>query len=79
MPTPQFGSFVASELFCPKCQRAQPVRERLLLVLPTGELHEYLCATCGTSVGERTVSESPVTRGLNPRGKKPVRRRPAAG
>lgn len=52
----QFGAFVASELYCPKCQRAQPVRERLLLVLPTGELHEYLCARCATSLGERTVT-----------------------
>ncbi len=52
----QFGSFTASELYCPKCQRAQPVRERLLLVLPTGELHEYVCARCATSLGKRTVS-----------------------
>jgi len=34
---------------------AQPVRERLLLVLPDGELHEYLCATCGSSSGTRKV------------------------
>jgi hypothetical protein len=52
----QFGSFTASELYCPKCQRAQPVRERLLLVLPSGELHEYLCARCATSLGKRTVT-----------------------
>ena len=29
----QFGNFIASELYCPKCKRAQPVRERLLLKL----------------------------------------------
>jgi hypothetical protein len=52
----QFGSFTASEIYCPKCQRAQPVRERLLLVLPTGELHEFLCARCATSLGKRTVT-----------------------
>jgi hypothetical protein len=52
----QFGNFTASELYCPKCQRAQPVRERLLLVLPTGELHEFLCARCATSLGKRTVT-----------------------
>src|SRR5438094_655884 len=40
----QFGNFIASELYCPKCKRAQAVRERLLLVLPSGELHEYLCS-----------------------------------
>ena len=52
----QFGAFTASEIFCPKCQRSQPVRERLLLVLPSGELHEYLCSKCGTSVGTRTIT-----------------------
>jgi hypothetical protein len=52
----QFGNFIASELYCPNCKRAQPVRERLLLVLPSGELHEYLCSDCGSSLGERTVS-----------------------
>jgi hypothetical protein len=52
----QFGNFTASELYCPKCRRAQPVRERLLLVLPNGELHEFLCSRCGTSLGKRTVT-----------------------
>ena len=52
----QFGQFTASELYCPKCKRAQPVRERLLLVLPTGELHEFICSHCGTSLGKRTVT-----------------------
>ena len=52
----QFGKFTASELYCPKCQRSQPVRERLLLVLPTGELHEFLCSRCATSLGKRTVT-----------------------
>ena len=56
MPPQQFGSFTASELYCPKCKISQPVRERLLLVLPTGELHEYLCSQCATSLGEREVS-----------------------
>lgn len=52
----QFGEFTASELYCPKCKTAQPVRERLLLVLPTGELHEFLCSRCATSLGKRTVT-----------------------
>ncbi len=56
MSQQQFGSFTASELYCPKCKRSQPVRERLLLVLPTGELHEFLCSQCATSLGKRTVS-----------------------
>jgi hypothetical protein len=53
---PQFGKFTASELYCPKCQCAQPVRERLLLVLPSGELHEFVCSRCASSLGKRTVT-----------------------
>ena len=52
----QFGAFTASELYCPKCKQSQPVREKLLLVLPSGELHEYLCSRCATSLGEREVT-----------------------
>jgi hypothetical protein len=52
----QFGEFTASELYCPKCRRAQPVRERLLLILPGGELREFLCVRCATSLGKRTIS-----------------------
>ena len=60
-PPEQFEEFQAQELFCGRCRSAQPVRERLLLVLPDGELREYLCAACGTSVGERRVTaERPV-------------------
>jgi hypothetical protein len=58
----QFGAFTASELYCPKCKAAKPVRERLLLVLPTGELHEYVCSVCATSLGKRTVTGSAVTK-----------------
>jgi len=62
--TRQFGAFTASELYCPKCKRAQAVREKLLLVLPSGELHEFLCTGCGTSLAKRTVSgpSDPVTK-----------------
>jgi len=70
----QFGDFTASELYCPKCRSARPVRERLLLVLPSGELFEYLCTGCGTSLGTRTVSGNPLT---NPRPQAPERPRSA--
>ena len=74
--TPQFGAFTASELYCPKCKRSQPVREKLLLVLPSGELHEFLCTGCGSSLAKRTVSRparttSPASRPSPP----PARRR----
>jgi hypothetical protein len=55
----QFEEFQASELYCAHCRQAQPVRERLLLVLPDGELHEYLCTGCGSSVGSRKVTAPP--------------------
>ncbi len=54
----QFGAFTASELYCPKCKHSQPVRERLLLVLPSGELHEYVCSRCATSLGTREVNHT---------------------
>lgn len=68
----QFGAFTASELYCPKCKRSQPVREKLLLVLPGGELHEYLCSQCATSLGEREVTGPPLNAAAKPRAAKPV-------
>lgn len=58
-PAGAFGELQASSLFCGRCRIAQPVRERLLLVLPEGELHEYVCSACGTSVGTRKVTAPP--------------------
>lgn len=58
-PRGDFEDFQASALFCARCQAARPVRERLLLVLPDGELHEYLCSACGASVGSRKVTAPP--------------------
>ena len=54
-----FERFEASVLFCARCRSPQPVRERLLLVLPDGELHEYLCVSCGASLGSRRVTGPP--------------------
>lgn len=54
----QFDDFEASELFCPRCKRAQPVRRRLLLVLPSGNKYDYLCSACGESVGSQTDGDS---------------------
>jgi len=53
-PRDQYGAFQASLLYCPQCEQATPTRERLLLVLPNGNLYEYLCAQCGTSTGSKT-------------------------
>ena len=58
-PTAAFEEFQATVLFCSHCHAPRPVRERLLLVLPDGELHEYLCTACGSSVGSRKVTAPP--------------------
>lgn len=55
---PDYAEFEASELFCPTCRRAQRVRRRLLIVLPTGNKYEYRCETCGSSVGEKMDDDS---------------------
>jgi hypothetical protein len=57
MKQEQYKDFDATELFCPKCRRAVPVRKRLLLVLSNGEKYDYICVYCGTSVGDKMVSE----------------------
>jgi hypothetical protein len=46
-----FGELEATTLFCPRCRRANPVRKRLLLVLPTGNKYDYTCGACGAPVG----------------------------
>ena len=51
---PSFGQFNAALLYCNKCGKAMPVRERLLLVLPDGELYEYTCKGCNSSLGSKT-------------------------
>lgn len=48
-----YDTFEASQLFCPRCRQAQPVRKHLLLVLPTGNKYDYRCAVCATSVGSK--------------------------
>ena len=52
----QFESLTASSLYCDKCKKAMPVRERLLLILPDKEIFDYLCTDCGASVGQREVT-----------------------
>jgi predicted SprT family Zn-dependent metalloprotease len=53
----QFEEFEATALYCPKCKQAMPVGKRLLLVLADGELWEYLCQQCGTSLGTKKVKQ----------------------
>ena len=48
-----FDQLEATELFCPDCGRAVPVRKSLLLILPEGDKYEYRCQHCGTTVGDK--------------------------
>jgi hypothetical protein len=50
-----YRDFDATELFCPRCQRAVRVRKKLLLILADGEKYDYTCLVCGTSVGDKLV------------------------
>lgn len=54
----QFESFKATELYCARCKVSRPVRERLLLVLPRGEINAYRCEFCGEPVGTREISST---------------------
>ena len=48
-----YKEFDATELYCSRCQRAVPVRKRLLLVIPEGDKYEYMCTFCSESVGTK--------------------------
>lgn len=58
-PKPSFERMEASLLLCPKCNRAVPVRKRLLLVLPQGDKYEYLCPDCGSTCGDTIETPAP--------------------
>jgi len=48
-----FEDFQATQLYCPTCGGPMPVRKKLLLVLPDSEIHDFLCAGCGASLGKK--------------------------
>ena len=56
---PSFGQFNATLLYCNSCRKAMPVRERLLLVLPDGDLYDYTCQGCNASLGSKTDKTQP--------------------
>lgn len=55
----QFENLTASELYCNRCKVLRPVREKLLLVLPGGEIHGYRCVVCGETLGTREIKAPP--------------------
>ena len=56
---PSYGEFNATLLYCNNCRKAMAVRERLLLVLPDGELYDYTCQGCNASLGSKTDKSRP--------------------
>jgi hypothetical protein len=67
MAAESYGEFNASLLYCNKCGRAMPVRQRLLLVLPDGELYDYTCQACNSSVGSKTEKAGAAANLINPK------------
>jgi hypothetical protein len=62
-----FDQFNATLLYCNKCGRAMPVRQQLLLVLPDGDLYDYTCQGCNSSVGSKTEKAGSEVNRPNPR------------
>lgn len=54
--TEMFKDLDATELYCPRCKQAVPVRKRLLLVLPEGDKYEYLCAFVRSLLVQRLIA-----------------------
>jgi len=55
----QFEQMQATSLYCPRCKKATPVRQKLLLVLPAGDKYSYSCAVCGEDVGSKLEKGNP--------------------
>ena len=53
----QYDDLQATYLYCNRCGASMPVRERLLLVLPDGNLFEYLCTGCGSILGDKKTKQ----------------------
>ncbi len=56
-----FSDLDATELYCPRCKQAVPVRKHLLIVLPDGDKYEYRCAYCAEPVGTKIDKQEPMT------------------
>jgi hypothetical protein len=74
-----FGEFEATSLFCPRCRRATPARKKLLLVLPTGNKYDYVCAECGAAVGGKVDNDPTEFRRAAPPPARPDRPGPRRG
>ena len=46
-------SLNATQLYCPTCKQAMPVREHVALYLPSGAIYHYRCMRCNTMLGKK--------------------------
>ena len=70
--TKDFEQLEVSQIYCPKCKTAMPVRKRLLLVLLDKETYDYVCARCGFPVGKKEEPLQPVSLAMpRTRGRRP--------
>jgi len=51
--TDQYDQFSATELYCPNCKQAMPVREQVALYLPSGTIYHYRCQRCSMVLGKK--------------------------
>lgn len=56
----QFDEFNAQSLYCPKCKAAVSVTKKMLLILPNGNLYNYICKNCGKSLGSQTDTQKDI-------------------
>ena len=67
-----FEQLEVSQIYCPKCKSAMPVRKRLLLVLLDKETYDYVCTGCGSPVGKKEEPMRPAALSMpKMRGKRP--------
>ena len=48
-----FSQLRAYSLYCPHCNQAQAVVNKLLLCLPQGDKYAYYCQRCGAELGSK--------------------------
>ena len=60
----QYDDLQATYLYCDSCGGSMPVREKLLLILPDGDLYAYLCSGCGQTLGDKKTKHNPFEKGI---------------
>ncbi|TNE45496.1 MAG: hypothetical protein EP343_26640 [Deltaproteobacteria bacterium] len=59
-PKPSFEKLRVSEVYCPACKTAQPVKEVLGYEDADVTVFHVVCQHCNSVVGQRTISDASV-------------------